>query len=165
MFARTARPTVDRFARLPIGSREAIWKTFDPTGNCSTWPRPRASRCSSWMTRRSIGSASSESSAAYSSEEALYVSPEVYIEKLDEDYVIFFTDNGRPTVADQPDLPEHAWSGRCIEGDQGLYQGTSAVDLLRNIEHRRQTIYRVVESIRNAAARAFSIGVSSASNL
>ncbi|MBV9241425.1 MAG: hypothetical protein JO314_05385, partial [Acidobacteria bacterium] len=32
----------------------------------------------------------------YSSEEAVFVSPEVYIEKLDEDYVIYFTDDGTP---------------------------------------------------------------------
>src|SRR5882724_9919520 len=53
----------------------------------------------------------------YSADEPILISPEIYIEKLDEngEYVIYFADDGSPR--------------------------------LRIIEHRRQTIYRVVESI------------------
>ena len=86
----------------------------------------------------------------YSSEEAIFVSPEVYIEKLDEDYVIYFTDDGTPASTDhrrhttacsqQPDTSKET-------KDFIKEKVRSAVDLLRNIEHRRQTIYRVVECI------------------
>jgi RNA polymerase sigma-54 factor len=85
----------------------------------------------------------------YSSEEAIFVSPEVYIEKLDEDYVIYFTDDGTPRLRisttyngmlQQPDTSKET-------KDFIKEKVRSAVDLLRNIEHRRQTIYRVVECI------------------
>jgi RNA polymerase sigma-54 factor len=85
----------------------------------------------------------------YSSEEAVFVSPEVYVEKLDDDYVIYFTDDGSPRLRisqtyngmlQQPDTSKET-------KDFIKEKVRSAVDLLRNIEHRRQTIYRVVECI------------------
>lgn len=85
----------------------------------------------------------------YAAEEAIFVSPEVYIEKLDDDYVIFFADDGSPrlrisqtynSMLDQPDTSKET-------KDFIKDKVRSALDLLRNIEHRRQTIYRVVECI------------------
>jgi RNA polymerase sigma-54 factor len=85
----------------------------------------------------------------YASDEAVFVSPEVYIEKLEEDYVIFFADDGSPRLRISPtyhsmlDQPDTSKETRDFIKDKVR----SAVDLLRNIEHRRQTIYRVVECI------------------
>ncbi len=85
----------------------------------------------------------------YSSEDAIFVSPEVYIEKLDDDYVVYFADDGSPrlrisptyhSMLDQPDTTKET-------KDFIKEKVRSAIDLLRNIEHRRQTIYRVVECI------------------
>jgi RNA polymerase sigma-54 factor len=85
----------------------------------------------------------------HSSEEAIFVAPEIYIEKIEEDYVIYFTDDGSPRLRisqtyhqlmDQTDTSKEA-------KDFIKEKLRSAVDLLRNIEHRRQTIYRVVECI------------------
>jgi RNA polymerase sigma-54 factor len=85
----------------------------------------------------------------FSAEEATYVAPEVYIEKVDGEYVIYFTDEGSPRLRisqtyhhllDQSDTSKEA-------KDFIREKMRSAVDLLRNIEHRRQTIYRVVECI------------------
>lgn len=85
----------------------------------------------------------------YSSEEPIYVSPEVYIEKVEEDYIVYFTDDGSPRLRISPTYQK-------LVGQDGTSKETkdfikekvrSAVDLLRNIEHRRQTIYRVVECI------------------
>jgi RNA polymerase sigma-54 factor len=85
----------------------------------------------------------------YSSEEAIFVAPEVYIEKIEDEYVIYFTDDGSPRLRisptyhqllDQTDTSKEA-------KDFIKEKVRSAVDLLRNIEHRRQTIYRVVECI------------------
>ncbi len=85
----------------------------------------------------------------YSSEEPIYVSPEVYIEKVENDYVVYFTDDGSPRlrishtyqkIAEKPDTSKET-------KDFIKEKMRSAVDLLRNIEHRRQTIYRVVECI------------------
>jgi len=91
----------------------------------------------------------SRNSRRYSSEEAVFVAPEIYVEKLDEDYVIYFVDDGSPRLRisqtyngmlQQPDTSKET-------KDFIKEKVRSAVDLLRNIEHRRQTIYRVVECI------------------
>jgi RNA polymerase sigma-54 factor len=88
----------------------------------------------------------------YSSEEPVLIAPEIYIEKLDaddEEYVIYFADDGSPRLRLSPQY-------QTMLAQQGVNNETksfirekmrSAVDLLRNIEHRRQTIYKVVESI------------------
>jgi RNA polymerase sigma-54 factor len=88
----------------------------------------------------------------YSSEEPVLISPEIYIEKLDEgdeEYVIYFSDDGSPRLRVSQQYQQ-------MLGKQDVSNETksfirekmrSAVDLLRNIEHRRQTIYKVVESI------------------
>src|SRR5437868_282223 len=85
----------------------------------------------------------------YSSEEPILIVPEVFIEKIDEEYVIYFADDGSPRLRlnvgyqqmlGQPDTTKET----C---DFIKDKMRSAVDLLRNIEHRRQTIYRVVDCI------------------
>src|SRR5688500_621023 len=85
----------------------------------------------------------------YAAEEAIFVAPEVYVEKLEGEYIIYFTDDGSPRLrisptyhqlVDQPDTSKET-------KDFIKEKVRSAVDLLRNIEHRRQTIYRVVECI------------------
>lgn len=85
----------------------------------------------------------------YSSEGTMYVAPEVYIEKVDDDYQVFFTDDSSPRLRISPaynrlvDQPDTSKETR----DFIREKNRSAVDLLRNIEHRRQTIFKVVESI------------------
>lgn len=85
----------------------------------------------------------------FATDDAIFVSPEVYIEKVDDDYVIYFADDGSPrlrisqtynSMLAQPDTSRET-------KDFIKEKMRSAVDLLRNIEHRRQTIYRVVECI------------------
>ncbi len=85
----------------------------------------------------------------YSSEEAVYVAPEVYIEKLEEDYVIYFADDGSPRLRISPTYQKLLDQGETTKETKDFIKDKvrSAVDLLRNIEHRRQTIYRVVECI------------------
>jgi len=85
----------------------------------------------------------------FTAEEATYVAPEVYIEKVDDEYVIYFTDEGNPRLRISPtyhnllDQSETSKEAKDFIKDKMR----SAVDLLRNIEHRRQTIYRVVDCI------------------
>jgi RNA polymerase sigma-54 factor len=85
----------------------------------------------------------------YSSDEAMFVSPEVYIEKLDEDYVIYFTDDGTSRLRISPTYHTMLDKNDTTKETKDFIKEKvrSAVDLLRNIEHRRQTIYRVVECI------------------
>src|SRR5947208_740291 len=100
----------------------------------------------------------------YSSEEPILISPEIYIEKLDEDdqdYIIYFADDGSPRLRISQQYQQ-------MLGQTGVSNETksfirekvrSAVDLLRNIEHRRQTIYKVVESIVNRQQEFLDKGV------
>lgn len=85
----------------------------------------------------------------YTSDDAIYVAPEVYIEKIDEEYVIYFTDDGSPRLRISPTYHQLLDQNETSKEAKDFIKEKvrSAVDLLRNIEHRRQTIYRVVECI------------------
>ncbi len=98
----------------------------------------------------------------YSSEEPILISPEIYIEKLDEngEYVIYFADDGSPRLRISPSYQQMLSQGVTKETRDFIKEKMrSAVDLLRNIEHRRQTIYRVVESIVNRQREFLDHGV------
>ena len=97
----------------------------------------------------------------YSSEEPIYVAPEVYIEKVEDEFVIYFADDGSPRLRISNTYQQ-------LLGEQDTSKETkdfikdkvrSAVDLLRNIEHRRQTIYRVVECIVDRQREFLNYGV------
>ena len=94
----------------------------------------------------------------YSSEEPVLISPEIYIEKLDDEaeewdelggYVIYFADDGSPRLRISQNYQQMLGQQQTTKETRDFIRDKmrSAVDLLRNIEHRRQTIYKVVESI------------------
>ena len=97
----------------------------------------------------------------YSSEEPIYVSPEVYIEKVEDDYVIYFTDDGSPRLRISQTYHSLLDQNETSKETKDFIKDKvrSAVDLLRNIEHRRQTIYRVVECIVNRQQEFLDKGV------
>ncbi|HEY0321658.1 MAG TPA: RNA polymerase factor sigma-54 [Pyrinomonadaceae bacterium] len=94
----------------------------------------------------------------YSSEEPILIAPEIYIEKVDEltedgdelgGYVIYFADDGSPRLRINSTYQQMLGKPNTTKEERDFIRDKirSAVDLLRNIEHRRQTIYKVVESI------------------
>jgi RNA polymerase sigma-54 factor len=85
----------------------------------------------------------------YSSEEPILIAPEVFIEKVDDEYEIYFTDDGGPRLRISRDMQSLLSREGTTKETKDFIKDKmrSAVDLLRNIEHRRQTIYRVVECI------------------
>ena len=99
----------------------------------------------------------------YTSEEPILISPEIYIEKLEEDseYIIYFADDGSPRLRISPTYQQMLSQGTTTKETRNFIKEKmrSAVDLLRNIEHRRQTIYRVVESIVNRQKEFLDKGV------
>ena len=99
----------------------------------------------------------------YSSEEPILISPEIYIEKLEEngEYVIYFADDGSPRLRISPSYQQMLSQASVTKETRNFIKEKmrSAVDLLRNIEHRRQTIYRVVESIVNRQREFLDHGV------
>ena len=100
----------------------------------------------------------------YSSEEPILITPEIYIEKLNEDddyYVIYFADDGSPRLRISQQYQQMLSQGGVSNETKSFIREKmrSAVDLLRNIEHRRQTIYKVVESIVNRQQEFLDKGV------
>ena len=98
---------------------------------------------------------------SYSSEDPIYVSPEVYIEKIEGDYVVYFTDDGSPRLRISQSYQQLLGQTETTKETKNFIKEKvrSAVDLLRNIEHRRQTIYRVVECIVNRQREFLEHGV------
>ena len=85
----------------------------------------------------------------YSSDEPILIAPEVFIEKVDDDYEIYFADDGSPRLRISHSYQQMLGQSETTKETRDFIKDKmrSAVDLLRNIEHRRQTIYRVVECI------------------
>jgi RNA polymerase sigma-54 factor len=85
----------------------------------------------------------------YSSEEPVLIVPEVFIEKIDDEYVIYFHDDGSPRLRLNTGYQKMLGQTDTSKETRDFIKDKmrSAVDLLRNIEHRRQTIYRVVDCI------------------
>ena len=85
----------------------------------------------------------------YSSEEAQPVVPEVTIEKVGDDYMLRFEDDGLPHLRINRTYRQMMESKDSSKETRDYIKERfrSAVDLLKNIEHRRQTIYRVCQSI------------------
>lgn len=85
----------------------------------------------------------------YTTDEPVLITPEIYVEKIDEEFVIYFMDDGSPRLRISPSYQHMLAKGSTTKEERDFIKDKvrSAVDLLRNIEHRRQTIYRVVECI------------------
>ncbi len=80
---------------------------------------------------------------------AQYVEPEVHIEKMDDDYLIRFNDDGLPQLRINSQYRRMMENKDTSKETRDYIKDRfrSAVDLLKNIEHRKQTIYRVCEQI------------------
>jgi RNA polymerase sigma-54 factor len=85
----------------------------------------------------------------YAADEAVYIAPEIYIEKIEGEYVIYFADDGSPRLRISNTYQQMLAQKQTSKETRDFIKEKmrSAIDLLRNIEHRRQTIYRVVECI------------------
>ncbi len=85
----------------------------------------------------------------YSSDEPILIAPEVFIEKIDDHYEISFTDDGSPRLRISQSYKQMLGQPDTTKETRDFIKDKmrSAVDLLRNIEHRHQTIFRVVECI------------------
>jgi RNA polymerase sigma-54 factor len=85
----------------------------------------------------------------YAPRKAQYIEPEVYIEKIDGEYLIRFNDDGLPQLRINQQYRRMMENKETTKETRDYIKERfrSAVDLLKNIEHRKQTIYRVCERI------------------
>lgn len=78
-----------------------------------------------------------------------YIEPEVYIEKIEDGYLIRFNDDGLPQLRINRQYRQMMENKETSKETRDYIRDRfrSAVDLLKNIEHRKQTIYKVCERI------------------
>lgn len=100
----------------------------------------------------------------YSDEEPQYIVPDVYVYKLGNEYVIMLNDEGLPR------LKISNYYKDILKKDSAAPAGTkdyvqdklrSAMWLIKSIQQRQRTIYRVVESILKFQREFFEKGVAS----
>lgn len=87
----------------------------------------------------------------YNNQKATYVQPEVTIAKVDEEFVILLNDEGMPQLRLNASYKELLKSNG-VSGETKTFlreKFRSAVDLLRSVNQRKQTIYKVCVCIVN----------------
>jgi RNA polymerase sigma-54 factor len=87
----------------------------------------------------------------YNNQEATYVQPEVSISKVDDEFVILLNDEGMPQLRLNASYRELLKSNG-VSGETKTFlreKFRSAVDLLRSVNQRKQTIYKVCTCIVN----------------
>jgi RNA polymerase sigma-54 factor len=87
----------------------------------------------------------------YSNQKAMYVQPEVTIAKVDDEFVILLNDEGMPQLRLNTSYKELLKSNG-VSGETKTFlreKFRSAVDLLRSVNQRKQTIYKVCVCIVN----------------
>jgi len=99
----------------------------------------------------------------YSSEEPQYITPDIYVYKLEDEYVIMQNDDGMPKLRVNSFYKTAISNGKEIKGDTKEYlqeKLRSAAWLIRSIHQRQKTIYRVMESIVKFQREFFDKGIS-----
>jgi len=100
---------------------------------------------------------------SYQTEETMYISPDIYVFKVGDDYQILLNEDGMPK------LRINAYYRRILSSKDPYGDGTkeyiqdklkSAAWLIKSIHQRQRTIYRVTESIVRFQKDFFESGVS-----
>lgn len=86
----------------------------------------------------------------YSDEDPHYISPDIFVYKMDDEFVIVLNEDGMPKLRVSAFYKEALSKGEAVPSHTRDYiqnKLRSAVWLIRSIHQRQRTIYRVVESI------------------
>ncbi|HRI86838.1 MAG TPA: RNA polymerase factor sigma-54 [Candidatus Hydrogenedentes bacterium] len=85
----------------------------------------------------------------YSSEPAQYVTPDVIVEKIDEEYVVYLSDDSIPALRISEHYRKMMGNGKVTREEKQYLRDKveSAKWLIRNIEQRQQTILRIARAI------------------
>jgi RNA polymerase sigma-54 factor len=86
----------------------------------------------------------------YSDEDPFYISPDIFVYKMDDEFVIVLNEDGMPKLRVSAFYKEALSKGEAVPSHTRDYiqnKLRSAVWLIRSIHQRQRTIYRVVESI------------------
>ncbi len=98
----------------------------------------------------------------FNDEEPLYINPDIYVYKMDDDFVIMLNDDGLPKLKVNSFYREAiSGSGKVSAQAKDYIQEKmrSAAWLIRSIHQRQKTIYRVMESIVGFQREFFERGI------
>jgi len=99
----------------------------------------------------------------YSDEETQYITPDVYVYKIGDQYLIVLNDEGMPRLRVSPVYQEILQNESKVPTDTKNYLKNKlkdAVWLIKSIQQRQRTIYKVVESLLKFQKAFFEKGVS-----
>jgi RNA polymerase sigma-54 factor len=98
----------------------------------------------------------------YSDETPQYITPDIYVYKMDDDFVIVLNDDGMPKLRVNPFYKRSLGGRGKLSGDAETYiqdKLRSAAWLIKSIHQRQKTIYRVMESILRFQREFFENGI------
>jgi RNA polymerase sigma-54 factor len=99
----------------------------------------------------------------FSDETPQYINPDIYVYKLENEFVILLNDDGMPKLRVNSFYKNSITRGKKISGDAEDYiqdKMRSAAWLIKSIHQRQKTIYRVMESILRFQREFFDQGIS-----
>lgn len=86
----------------------------------------------------------------FTDEESHYINPDIYVYKVEDDFVIVMNDDGMPKLRVNSFYQNAIFKGDKVAGSAREYMQEkmrSAAWLIKSIQQRQKTIYKVVESI------------------
>jgi RNA polymerase sigma-54 factor len=98
----------------------------------------------------------------FSDDTPQYINPDIYVYKLEDDFVIMLNDDGMPKLRVNSFYKSSITRGKKISGDAEDYiqeKMRSAAWLIKSIHQRQKTIYRVMESILQFQREFFDKGI------
>jgi RNA polymerase sigma-54 factor len=99
----------------------------------------------------------------FSDENPQYITPDIYVHKLENDFVVMLNDDGMPKLRVSSFYKKSISHGNKITGEVEDYiqdKLRSAAWLIKSIHQRQKTIYRVMESILKFQRDFFEKGIS-----
>ncbi|MGX9365947.1 RNA polymerase factor sigma-54 [Desulfoplanes sp. PS50] len=86
--------------------------------------------------------------ASYGSSTSVYVSPDAYVYKYDDDFIIVLNDDGLPKLQLNPFYMETMQGKTTKEDSSYLHEKMRAAQwLMKSLQQRQRTLFKVVESI------------------
>jgi len=98
----------------------------------------------------------------FSEETPQYINPDIYVDKLEDDFVIMLNDDGMPKLRVNSFYKSTISRGKKISGEAEDYiqdKIRSAAWLIKSIHQRQKTIYKVMESILGYQREFFEKGI------
>lgn len=101
--------------------------------------------------------------SAYTEEDVQYISPDVFVIRVDDEFVVLLNEDGMPKLKVNPYYKEALGRNSDVSGDTKEYIQSklrSAAWLIKSIHQRQRTLYKVAQSIVNFQRDFLERGVS-----